>query len=335
MDVNVDSPFFSIITPVYNAEKYIRECIESVVNQTYLSWELILVDDGSTDASGNICDEFRDDPRIKVIHQKNAGELYSRQNGIAIASGEYVLSLDADDYLDLNCLEKIKNKIDDTGSDLIFYSYRMFGSRDGDVRCSLEAGKEYSKREILEIVIKETNHSLCNKAIKLNIVKAALSERVNTPRFGADYALIIPILCNINTGFVTGDVVYNYRIYDDSMSHSYKVQHILDLGDVTNFVIDKLKKSSLMDKRISSLVYFSYLKMISFRIFEVFANKSITKEDCRNIHKSDVYINSKKEETLKNFRFFTLLGLKLFRHRMYWILNLLIQIRKYCYCKGC
>ena len=327
-------PFFSIVVPVYNCEKYIKQCIQSVVDQTYSSWELILVDDGSTDASGNICDEFYSDSRINVIHQENVGELYSRQNGIAIASGEYVLGLDADDYLDLNCLEVIKKKIDETGSDLIFYSYRLFGSCEGDARCSLEAGKEYSKKEILEVVVKETNHSLCNKAIKLSKVKKALSPKVIGPRFSADYTLIVPILCNIDTGFVIEDVLYNYRIYDNSISHSYRVQHIFDLGDVTKFVIHKLESSSLMDAHMGKLIYFSYLKMISFRIFEVFANKSITKNDCRNIHKSDVYINSKQEESLKNFSFFTLLGLKLFRYRMYWILSLLLKIRKSGYCKG-
>ena len=69
------SPYFSIITPVYNSQKYLRKCIESVLEQTYSSWELILIDDGSTDASGKICDSFCNDTRIKVIHQENAGAL--------------------------------------------------------------------------------------------------------------------------------------------------------------------------------------------------------------------------------------------------------------------
>ena len=98
-------PFFSIITPVYNCRRYIRKCIESVVNQTYQSWELILVDDGSTDSSGEICDSYCYDSRIKVIHQNNKGELESRINGIAIAEGVYILGLDADDYYDKRCLE--------------------------------------------------------------------------------------------------------------------------------------------------------------------------------------------------------------------------------------
>ena len=101
-------PFFSIITPVYNCEKYIRECIESVINQTYAFWEMILIDDGSTDGSGKICDDFSSDSRIKVIHQENAGAFISRINGITAANGVYEIGLDADDYLDKNCLETLK-----------------------------------------------------------------------------------------------------------------------------------------------------------------------------------------------------------------------------------
>lgn len=328
MNKEVERPFFSIITPVYNCEKYLKESIESIINQTYASWELILIDDGSTDASGDICDEFSGDSRIKIIHQENVGSLYSRQNGIAIAKGQYVLGVDADDYLDLNGLEKIKKKIDDTGSDLIFFGYRMFGGREGVVKCLLEAEKEYSKKEIMEAVIKETNHSLCNKAIRLDKVKAALRTKINGPRFSVDYTLIIPILCNIDTGYVTEDVLYNYRIYNDSLSHSYKPQQILDIGDVTKLVIHKITTASLMDAHMSKLIYFSYLKIIYFRIYEVFANKSITKEDCRNIHRSGVYIKSRRVESLKYMNIYEFMILKMFRFRQYWALRLLAMVQK-------
>ena len=117
-------PFFSIIAPVYNGEKYIKKCIESVLNQTYASWELILVDDGSTDSSGAICDSFCGDSRIKVIHQENQGALKSRLNGTAAATGMYGLWLDSDDYLDEKCLETVKRAIDLSHSDLVWFNFR-------------------------------------------------------------------------------------------------------------------------------------------------------------------------------------------------------------------
>lgn len=89
----------SIIVPVYNAEKYIDECIQSVICQTYAAWELLLVDDGSTDNSGNICDKYaREDIRIKVLHQKNQGVSVARNVALDWAKGDYVIFLDSDDF---------------------------------------------------------------------------------------------------------------------------------------------------------------------------------------------------------------------------------------------
>ena len=91
----------SIIVPVYNVEKYLNECIDSIIAQTYSNIEIILVNDGSTDASGKICDEYAEkDGRIKVIHQVNAGLSAARNAGMAVATGEYLYFVDSDDYVD-------------------------------------------------------------------------------------------------------------------------------------------------------------------------------------------------------------------------------------------
>lgn len=90
----------SIIVPVYNVEEYLRECVDSVLNQTYSDVEVILVDDGSTDQSGNICDEYaKMDSRIKVIHKKNRGVSSARNTGIETASGERIIFVDSDDCI--------------------------------------------------------------------------------------------------------------------------------------------------------------------------------------------------------------------------------------------
>ncbi len=317
-------PFFSIITPVYNCQKYIKNCIKSVIRQTYTSWELILVDDGSTDSSGRICDEFCYDSRIKVIHQGNAGALNSRIHGIAVANGEYGLGLDADDYLDENCLEIVKKAIDTSGSDLILFGFRFVGKQRGSVRCSLTPNKEYTQREILKEVIENTNHSLCNKAIRMDIIKQAdyfcLKEKLS---INLDYAQIISILCNITTGYVINDILYNYRIYGKSISHSCKVQHILDTGLVTKCAMHKLKKNGILDKTLCDALYRSYLKMIGFRLERLFTEKKITKDDCRRIHQCRVYINSRKVESLQTLNKKDYRTLKLFRYKQYWILRML------------
>ena len=90
----------SIVIPVYNNEKYVTKCIESVCDQTYRNLQIILVDDGSTDSSGSICDQFaKEDSRIVVIHQENGGVSNARNNGIAVATGEYLTFIDGDDYI--------------------------------------------------------------------------------------------------------------------------------------------------------------------------------------------------------------------------------------------
>ena len=104
-------PKVSVIIPVYNVEKYLRECLNSVINQTLKDIEIILVDDGSTDSSLSICQEYaKKDDRIIVLTQQNQGAAVARNNGIKIAKGEYLSILDSDDYFDLSMLEKLYNK---------------------------------------------------------------------------------------------------------------------------------------------------------------------------------------------------------------------------------
>lgn len=102
------NPKFSIIIPVYNVAPYIRECLDSVLAQTYTDWEAICVDDGSTDGSGVILDEYaKRDLRFRIIHQTNAGVGAARNSAIEVAQGEYLLYLDGDDKLELDGLQSI------------------------------------------------------------------------------------------------------------------------------------------------------------------------------------------------------------------------------------
>lgn len=323
------SPFFSIITPVYNSEKYIEECIESVLSQTFQEWELILINDGSTDNGGKICDKYCSDPRIRVIHQQNEGALCSRLRGIEHAKGQYILGLDADDYLETQCLQIVWEAIRASDSDLVFFGFRYIGDKEGIIRCSLKERKKYSKREILEIVISETNHSLCNKAIKTEKVRQAeykgLAKQLSV---NLDYAQIIPILCNIDNGYVINEVLYNYRIYGESISHAYKTKHIVDTGIVTEFVSECLDDFKLLDPTMKELVNKAYLEMICPRLYRVFLEDKIKNNEYKIIRNSKVYINARNYESLKNLGLFNFVILKIFRYRQYWLLRLLAKVRK-------
>ena len=110
----------SIIVPVYNVELYLNECINSIRNQTYKNLEIILIDDGSTDNSGKICDEYaKIDSRIVVIHKENKGVTSARKVGVEIANGKYIGFVDSDDYIDKEMYKNMLKKILETDADFI------------------------------------------------------------------------------------------------------------------------------------------------------------------------------------------------------------------------
>ena len=110
----------SIIVPVYQAEKYISKCIESIVNQTYKNLEIILIDDGSTDRSGEICDEYgKKDNRIVVVHNKNKGVSVARNCGLDIATGDYITFVDSDDYIDLQMYSEMMKVVEKYSCDVV------------------------------------------------------------------------------------------------------------------------------------------------------------------------------------------------------------------------
>ena len=114
----------SIIVPVYNVENNLIRCLESIINQTYKNLEIILVDDGSTDNSGYICDQFeKKDKRIKTIHKKNGGVSSTRNLGIEMASGDYISFVDSDDYIELCLYEKVVNTINKDKSDIVIFNF--------------------------------------------------------------------------------------------------------------------------------------------------------------------------------------------------------------------
>lgn len=125
----------SVIVPVYNIEKYLKECIESIINQSYKNIEIILVDDGSTDKSGIICDEFEKlEKRIKVIHKENGGAASAKNRGLDEANGEYICFVDGDDYIFIDFIEDLYNQLIEYNADIsecsFYYLYKSHIEKD-------------------------------------------------------------------------------------------------------------------------------------------------------------------------------------------------------------
>lgn len=126
-----NSGLISVIIPVYNVENYLRECIDSVLSQTYEIFEIILVDDGSTDGSGRICDEYAEKyNKVTVIHKENGGLSDARNKGLSLANGEYVYFLDSDDYIVPQSFEELVSVIKADNSDFVFFDAKSFEDSD-------------------------------------------------------------------------------------------------------------------------------------------------------------------------------------------------------------
>ena len=152
-------PLFSIIVPVYNVERYLGDCIESVLQQSFSDWELILVDDGSKDRSAELCDEYaqRDD-RIKVIHKQNEGVSVARKTGCDNARGEYLMFVDSDDWIEKDCLQGVHDVVTRYHADIVrFQAYDAYS--DEKKKRANDYHGLYDKKKIQEEIFPVLIHS--------------------------------------------------------------------------------------------------------------------------------------------------------------------------------
>lgn len=158
----MESSLISVIVPVYNVQQYLSQCVESILAQTYQRLEIILVDDGSTDGSGRLCDDFaQKDGRIKVLHVTNGGPAKARNIGIDCATGEYIVFVDSDDYVSENWLDVLSRGMQ-SGFGLFCAAYTDI-SIYGKVICNDFLVEEYTKEELINCVLSGTGGVLWGK----------------------------------------------------------------------------------------------------------------------------------------------------------------------------
>lgn len=192
----------SIIVPVYKAEKYIHQCIDSLLAQTYRNIEVILVDDGSPDNCGKICDEYAaKDCRVKVIHQQNGGVSVARQTGIDHATGEYSIHADPDDWVELNMIEELVAKAVADNADMVICDFYRESKSDRIHVCQ-NPGNDMSAISIIRKILNGQLHGSCwNKLLR--------RERV------VDVSFFPKDLC------ILEDTLYNIRILAKNIKLSY------------------------------------------------------------------------------------------------------------------
>lgn len=308
---------FTIVIPAYNAELYISSMIESIINQTYGNWNLIIVDDGSKDNTGTICDTYQND-RIQVIHTDNQGQAKARAVGIEKATGDYTLVVDADDEVTNNCLERINDVLNNSPYDMVMFPYMEC---DKDLKPTNKTSVvpkhqgKMSQREVISWVISTYNHGLVNKAIKTSLIKkGALESTKKRLKVNGDYALIIPILCQIKSAYFYNEAMYLYRIHGTSISHNISFQHILDTDYVSEMVKEELVKYELYDDKIRELVNQAYLHMIVMMLGKLANKEKISKSKLIELKSATFYTESLAYEKKEKFTLCEYLSLKSLRN---------------------
>lgn len=260
----------SIIVPVYNVEEFLAECIESILHQTLQDIEIILVDDGSTDGSGSICDEYRKlDERVRVIHKSNGGLSSARNAGIEEASGKYIAFVDSDDYVDTDMYKVMTDAADRYNADIVVCQHyqnenghKIFKGK------QLESAVMYHHDEALDNLVIETQ--MTSYAWD-KLYRRKLFDGIRFPlnRYFEDFAVSYRLFDLADKVCQIPDALYYYRIVSTSISHSFssdnwrKKYHDLLLNQIERIAYFKEKNyQTLEEVSYARIVPYAFSDMI-------------------------------------------------------------------------
>lgn len=248
MVMNLNEPKVSVIVPIYNVEEYLVQCVDSLIKQTYQNLQIVLVDDGSTDNSGVICDKYTiTDERVQVIHKANGGLSSSREAGVNAANGQYLMFVDGDDWLDLNTIEKcVKMVLQDTTISCVMFSYAKetetatipMHIMDGDMLFADAEVEDKIHRRLFGLSSSELSHpermenivSCCMKLYRIDLAKAG--KYFDTKDVGSceDGLFNIYALENCEKLAYIDASYYHYRKREGSLVKSYKPNFVEQWG---------------------------------------------------------------------------------------------------------
>ncbi len=209
----------SVIIPVYNVEKYLPECLDSVINQTYSSLQIVLVDDGSTDNSGKICDDYaKKDNRITVVHQANQGAGAAKNVGLDLVEGEYLSLIDSDDYIDLDFYEILVSRIEKHNADVVQCLFRntfVNNSYDRKYNFLSTSNRVLSSKKYLFEMLYDWKYAVFwNKLFNTSLLGET---RFPVGRKIDDDFFTYKLICNAKRIVNINDVLYNYRMRQSSV----------------------------------------------------------------------------------------------------------------------
>lgn len=247
----------SVIIPVYNSEKYLRRCLDSVVNQTYKNWEVIAIDDGSQDNSYSILLEYHfNDKRFKVYTQKNQGPGNTRNNAIDLATGDYIVFLDSDDYIESTYFEDLVKCVLENNSDVVFIDIIQEDSNGNILKYEVMSKYKNSPKDM--ILRHQMTGKLpwggCRKAVRTSLLNNN-NIRYSNDVVGEEALFSFRVLYNAKKISFLNKKYYHYVNYPDSQS---KKGDIDPWGNVCKKIKDYLQENGLFDqykKTLNSLAY--------------------------------------------------------------------------------
>lgn len=278
----------SIIIPVYQVEKYIKLCLDSILSQTYSNLEIILIDDGSRDMSGKICDEYAvKDSRIKVIHQDNAGVSVARNKGLDICTGDYITFVDSDDFLEPFMYEKMMEKVTEYNCDVVMCDcVKDDGVMQIPYTHDIRAGfydydqlKEEYYPHLLMMENVEYPATISNCLILFRREVASSIRYIEGVRYSEDLLFGAQLLYNAKSFYyMKGEFYYHYWMNSDSASHTFKEDKWEDYKVL-------YEKSSRLFRQNKQILNQSYLMLLFFLY-----NYAGDILECKNYNEKQKYI---------------------------------------------
>ena len=270
---------FSIICPVYNSESFLSECIESVIKQNYQNWELILVNDGSTDGSTRICKAFsQKDARIVLINQENRGQFIARLNAIKIISGAYVLFLDSDDKLSKNALSTLYSILSSKPVDIVWFSY--FSSQN-----QIDNPYYFTDDDIIEIG--NPVEELFGKRIGFFLWDKCFSKKLfveldpmvnfNFSNFAEDTLMVYFLSKAANTIRIINKKLYYYRYNEQSKVHNISKIDKIGRDYIYSYIYANVSQLININSKIYDVYVKKYLDLV-FKTIIFIENDKYKKE---------------------------------------------------------
>ena len=240
------SPVISVIVPVYKAEKYLPRCIDSILSQEFTNFEVLLIDDGSPDGSGKLCDEYAArDSRIRVFHKENGGVSSARNLGLDNARGEWVMFADADDWLDKETF-KICLKADHKEFDIIRFGYNSVFDENGDIT-NKRLPDVATLQEYLRLVIeRKTTMAVWGAMYKRSIFKLNKIYFDTTIRMGEDWVVLVNVILHSkNINFISQPLYQYNRYNEESCVNNFSFGKQLEMVKAYALIADIVENNGL------------------------------------------------------------------------------------------